>query len=307
MIGLVLVSAAAISCGAAARLVARRQFTAELARARQEVAAGLHTTAGLRLIRLAKQRPDEAEVAFLLGRCEAARGKALAALGFWARIPADSPWGPSAALDFARTAIPLGRITGAERALTSAMGRPSPQLHDMRRLMLILLGQQGRLNEVRRLIENHWRDRSLISADDVVGRIGMLRDHIGIDVEAFPLKWSLDRLQVESASIPDEDERALALARAHLSTRAGNFELAKTELVNCLNRWHDDSMVWKSWLEWAVAAGRIEPARQALEHVPARLLDPADLLELRAWFARQRRETAVERRLLEQLIADRAR
>ena len=40
-----------------------------------------------------------------------------------------------------------------------------------------------------------------------------------------------------------------------------------------------------------------------LDHVPADLLDDAEILTLRAWFARQRQDVAIERKTLEQLIS----
>src|SRR5262245_14964694 len=98
VIALVMVSIGVITCSVTARLVGERQFRTELAQARAEFAAGLRNTASRRLKHLAEQRPDQAEVMFLLGRCEAARGRFDAALSFWARIPPDSPWGPPAAL-----------------------------------------------------------------------------------------------------------------------------------------------------------------------------------------------------------------
>ncbi len=59
--------------------------------------------------------------------------------------------------------------------------------------------------------------------------------------------------------------------------------------------------MWKSQLEWAIAAGQLEPALEAMGHVPADELDPAGILDLRGWLARQRRDAASERRALEEL------
>ena len=69
---------------------------------------GLFALATRRLTRLAEERPEQAEVAYLLGQCEAARGNVDAALKVWARIPPDSPWAAPAAEAFAQGAIPLG-------------------------------------------------------------------------------------------------------------------------------------------------------------------------------------------------------
>ena len=65
----------------------------------------------------------------------------------------------------------------------------------------------------------------------------------------------------------------------------GNFAQAKAELDSCLVAGPTIRSVWKSWLDWAMAADQVELARQALRHVPAQSLDEAQTLKLRAWFA----------------------
>src|SRR5262249_4353479 len=132
--------------------------------------------------------------------------------------------------------------------------------------------------------------------------IALLREYVRLDFEPFPLEWNLSQLERASTSAAEEDQHALALARARLATRSGDFERAKAELQSTRERRPDDPMVWKAWLDWAVPAGRLESAREALDHVPARQLDPARILELRAWLARQRGDASAERRSLEQLI-----
>jgi tetratricopeptide (TPR) repeat protein len=301
VIGLVLVVALSITGGVAARAWAAHRFRGELAEARKQMEAGLFGLARQRLARLAEERPDQAEVAYRLGRCEVERGRPEAALAPWARIPTDSAWGAPAALAFGQAAVPLGRIAEAERILRAALRRPSPERPAIRHMLLTILGQQGRIAEARRLIETDWQAAAGPPADDD-DRLAMIHDHIGLDLETFPLEWNLSLIQSGPAPADDDDRRALALARAYMATRAGDFERAEEELGSCRRHWPTDAMVWKAWLDWAVAADRMEPALQALDHVPARLLNPADLLDLRAWLARRRRDAPAERRALEQLL-----
>ena len=265
--------------------------------------SGLFALATRRLTRLAGAWPEHAEVAYLLGRCEAARGNMEAALKLWARIPPDSPWAAPAAEAFARAAIPLGHLAEAERILRSAIGRAGSEQSALRRLLLTLLGQQGRLGEARGLIESLWREGGSIREDQVADRLAMLREHMGLDLEPFPMEWNLSQLEEGSAAAGDEDRRILGLARAHLASRAGDFERARAELESCLRRSPSDPAIWKAWLDWTVAAGRPVLAREALDHVPAALLDDAEILSLKAWFARMRQDVAIERGTLEQLIA----
>jgi tetratricopeptide (TPR) repeat protein len=302
LLGTLLLAVLAVSGGVAVRLRAAHRLRAELDAARQEMEAGLFNLAGTRLARLATERSGQEEVAYELGRCEAARGRLDAALAAWSRIGPDSPWATPAALEFARSAVPMGRVTDAERMLRDALRRATPERPAARHLLLTLLGQQGRVDEARRLIEAQWQE-ARPSADDFTDRLSLLYDHIGLDLEAFPLEWNLSLLQQGPTPTFENDQRALALARAYLATQGGEFERAESELRSCRQRWPADPMVWKSWLEWAVAADRVQPAIEALEHVPVRLMDEARILELRTWFARGRGDAPAERRALEELVA----
>ena len=303
LIGIPIVVVIAAASFGAARVAAARRLQSELAHAREEMSAGLFALARARLTLLSAAHPDEPEIAYQLGHCEAARDRPDAALRNWVRIPADSRWAAPAALNFAQTALSLGRITEAEQVLRAAMGKASPELPFLRRTLLIIIGQQGRLSEARALIQNQWQVADPNGGSGLSDRLAMLREHVGLDFEPFPLEWNLAQLERESTSAREEDRRALALARAYLATRSGNFEGAKAGLLVCLERWPADPEVWKSWLDMAQAADQVDLATRALEHVPARTLDGPRILSLRAWFARARQDMPGERRWLKELIA----
>ena len=285
------------------RLQAMRRFQGEVAQSRDEMNAGLFVLARNRLLRLARDCPDNSEITYQLGRCEAARGKLDAALIQWARVPADSPWAAAAALDFAQAAISIGRVTESERMLRRAMERPGPELPALRRMLLILVGQQGRLDEARRVIESQWKAAATRSSLDFEDRLAMLHEHAGLDFEIFPLKFNLSQLEHESPPVSEDDQRAISLARVYLATRSGELERAKSELVACAGRWPDDPEILKSWLDWAIAADDFETARKAAERLPDRLFDAPAIRELRAWFAHKRHDDRAERTHLDELIA----
>ena len=182
------------------------------------------------------------------------------------------------------------------------IGHAGPDLPALRRLLLVILGQQGRLSEARRLIESLWSDTAIVPTADQADRLTMVREYVGLDLEPFPLESNLSRLEDTKAATGELDQRAIALARAYLATRSGDFERARAEIEACLNRRPDDPVVWKARLDWSVAAGRLELARAAVDHIAADTLEPAQIGELRAWFARQRRDDQAERRALEQLV-----
>ncbi|MGP0068510.1 MAG: FG-GAP-like repeat-containing protein [Isosphaeraceae bacterium] len=302
LIGLALVAALVTLSWVVAQRLAAHRFRGEMAEAHKELEAGLLGLARKRLTRLAGEWPREAEVPYQLGRLEAARGRTDLALTLWARIPADSQWAAPAALESAGALIPMGRFAEAERILEAALLRPGPERPAVRHLMLTLLGQQGRVVEARHLIETLWHEASVRQTDDFADRLAMIHDHIGLDLEPIPLEWNFSQVR-PGPTLAEDDRRALALTRAYLGTRGGDFERAESELQLCRRQWPDDPRVWKSWLEWAVAANRVQPALEALDHVPGRLLDEAEILDLRAWFARHRDDTPAERHALEQLLA----
>ena len=186
---------------------------------------------------------------------------------------ADAPWDISAL---------------AEQVLTAAMRRPSHELPALRHLLLILLGQQGRIVEARRFLEALWYDTAVLPTGDLGDRLALVHEHIGLDFELFQLEWNLGRLEVVPGPADDDDRRALARARAHLALLSGEFARAKLELESCSGHDGDDPLVWKCWLDWAVATGTFDLARKAIEHVPARLLDDAEMMDLSVWLARQR-------------------
>jgi enediyne biosynthesis protein E4 len=302
LIGLLLAGGLTILGLIGTRLWTAHRVRQELAEARKEMEAGLLGSARKRLIWLAEHEPEQAEVAYQLGRCEAERGRPEAALKAWARLAPGSLWAVRAAVESAQASIALGRINQAQRTAAAALRQPSPGVPVLRHLLLILLGQQGRIVEARRLIESLWHDTAVIPASDMADRLAMVHEYAGLDLETFPLEWNLSRLEGAPQPADDEDRRALALSRTYLATRTGDFQRALSEIQSYVRQWPDDPMGWKSWLEWAVAADRPEEARAALRHVPAREFDPTQILELRAWFARQRQDAPVERRALEELL-----
>ena len=252
----------------AARRAADRRFHTDLAAARKELEEGLVATAHKRLARLAAERPGDAEAAYQLGRCEATRGRFEAALDAWSRVPPDAPQAAPAALDSAQVAIQLGRVAEAERELRAVLHRPGPQAPALRHLLLIVLGQQGRTAEAGRLLESLWDDTALLPEADVDARLALLREHVGLDFEPFPLEFNLSRLGDATGPPGVDDRQALAMARAYLATRAGDFGRAEAELNDWLGRRPDDPAIWKARLDWAVAAGRPAPAREAMAHLP---------------------------------------
>jgi thioredoxin-like negative regulator of GroEL len=302
-IALTLASVLGAAVVGAVRYETARRLRTELGEAQAEMQAGLYSLARKRLARLSEERPQEPEVALYLGSCEAARGKPDEAIKLWKSIPADSDWAGPAAAEWAQAALALGQVTEAERVLRSNLLRANPATPKLLHLLMIVLGQQGRFDAAREFIESFWQGTTILPADDVPDRLGLLREYLALEFEPFPSEFYLSEFERLPAPVLEDDQRVLSLARAQLATRAGDFERARTELKSSLKRWPKSATVWKAWLDSAIAAGRLEPALDALGKVPSALLNHSQLMDLRVWLAHQRADKAAERQALEQLIA----
>jgi thioredoxin-like negative regulator of GroEL len=276
--------------------VAAWRFQAGLRVARAEIAAGRFEAARRWLAAQSPGRPEHAEAAYLLGVCERALGDPEAAAAAMARVPTECAFGDAAALVRVRTLIDdLGRYSEAEAVLgaVTARSRRSPDAAQLRYAFTQLLYWQGRLDEMRRLLQEGW-DRSLDRAGDLYDL--WLIDNAALTLEQ--VRASVDRA---ARAAPDDDR--VWLARANLTLHAGRFEEAARWLDDCLRRRPEDPAVWRLRLRWAQATDRVEEARRCLRHLPADRFTTTEVLSLRAWFAAHRGLLEAERIALEELVA----
>ena len=143
-----------------------------------------------------------------------------------------------------------------------------------------------------------WGDLGRLLPDGRDVRLALLREHIELDFEPVPLEGNMAQIQ---ARANEADDRFL-MARAYLATRAGRFDEAKTELEACLQHRLDDPVIWRAWLDWAVAVGQSGPVREAMSHLAAGSVDAVRVQTLRAWLAARRHDPSAERRALAQLV-----
>lgn len=274
-------------------VVAEWHFQAGLKQAKADMDSRRFEAAGRWLATQSARRPDHAEAAFLLGICEEEAGHHEAAQKAWARVPLGSPRGLNAAIARAQTlAADLGRFADAEAVLRAALAKGDARAVPLRYLLTRLLYWEGRLDEMRRLVQERWNTspnqagdlRSLWQIDNAVVKV----DLIEIDVEKAGRK------------APDDDR--VWLARANLALLRGQFADAARWLDACLNRRPDDPVVWRARLRWARATDSPDEAHRAMAHLPAERFTHAEMLALRAWLAAREGRGAQELAALEQLI-----
>ncbi len=273
--------------------LAELRFEAGLNKARADIGERRFEAAGRWLAAQSAWRSDHAETAFLLGICEDAAGRHEPAAAAWARVPPKSPLGPNAAIARARTLFrDLGRFADAEAALVSVAAEADRRAVPYRYLLTQLFYLEGRLDEMRQLLQERWSS-SLNRAGDLrtlwqMGTSVAMVDQIRSVVE-------------EAARKAPGDDRAW-LARANLALLRGEFSDAGRWLNACLQRRPDDPVLWRARLRWAQAVDSIDEARRALVHLPAECFSPAELLLLRAWFAFRANQVETERTALDQVI-----
>jgi enediyne biosynthesis protein E4 len=270
------------------------RYSADLARAVREMETGHHGAARDRLARLSARWPGQPVVEFSLGVCEQTLGDNDRALEAWARIPSRSPFAVRVAVPRAQALIvDRGQFSAAEEILKTAIESRDASAIEARQILARLFFWQGRLREMRRLLQDGWP----IAPD----RAAALREYWQLDTDPIPtvaIQAALDR----AAQKAPHDDRAW-LARANLATRSGRFDEAATWLDQCETARPDDPAVWERRLDLAVAANHDNEAWRALSHLKIDRVSAAEILALEAWLASRRGLPDRERRALESLVA----
>ncbi len=287
---------AAVLGGVAWLLVGRWQVRDGLAWAARRMDAKQYAPARDRLAWLSTWWPQQAEVAYLLGVCEAELGHPEAALIAWGRVPSGSS--RSAATDLAEGRLlvrALGRLADAEPCFRAAARGTGPAAIEARWVLAELLLWEGRLDEFRRLLRE-------------IGRVGIFGDRVA----ALRELWRLDAMVVAAEEVqPILDQAAKAacvncgilLVHARLAMQYGRYAEARRYLDSCNPDAMPAGILPRIRLGWALAAGEAEEARQLLREIPAAEIAPSEAPSLRAWFAARRGDPSAERSALEQLIA----
>ena len=220
----------------AARILAERRFQAGLKKAEADIDSSRFEAAGRWLAAQSASRPNHAEVAFLLGICEDAAARREAALAAWARVPLESPWGLNAAIARARTLVgDLGRFADAETVLTPTLPLSDRRAFQHRYLMTELFYWEGRLDEMRSLVQQRWNASP--------NQTGDLRSLWQIDSAVV----MVDQIQAtvdQAASKAPNDDRVW-LARANLALLSGRLPESARWLDACLKLRPDDPVVWR--------------------------------------------------------------
>jgi thioredoxin-like negative regulator of GroEL len=276
------------------------RFRQTLARIKEQMGNGRVSRAAKDLAELLARNPGSDEVAFLLGTCEQARGRAGAAAKAWAAVPSGSPFAYRALEGRVALEIDQGRLTDAEQLVIKALEGPRTAGRDPRVLLGAVYCREGRLKEALRVLEALWRHQNESGeADPEWARILLW---LYIQYRSNPIPEAAIRAILEQAGQVAPNDDRIWLWKANLAIRTKSYEVAARWLDRCLERRPEDIAVWQARLDWAVATQHVGVAREALKHLPAAESNPAQVEKLAAWFAAQRSDDEAERNSLERLI-----
>jgi tetratricopeptide (TPR) repeat protein len=234
------------------------------------------------------------EAEFLLGACEFKLGHPDAAEAAWSRVPAGSPFEAHAALYRARLVLSHDRFADAEPLLLTALRGQGTHATEARETLVNLYKIQGRFDEARALVLGAWGSYS--------DPAGLLKEVETLG-SSHPMGFDKIRTALDKASRNAPDDDRIWLGWATLATRTGHLADAKRRLDQCLERRPSDAAVWKARLDWAMASEDAAELERAVRQLPPDRLGPAEVLDLRAWFAARAGDVDRERTVHEDLLA----
>ncbi len=276
---------------AAAWALAALWFRAELGRVRREMDAGHYPRARERLVRLAACWPGCGEVQYRIGMCEQLHGRPDAALAAWARVPVGTAdWG-RAAVSAAQIQMGRGRLAPAENLLKAARGQPGPHVAKASQMLANLFSIEGRVDEVRPLIWELGMD-----SDPSVVLVRLWK----IDNDPYPVEALKSQLEDAARKAPDDDR--VWLGRANLAIRLGQHAEAARWIEACRKLRPTDPPVVCAWLDWALAAHRLDEFARALSLLKSDSLTQSEVSALRVRFAAAIGDTRAEQVALTERI-----
>ncbi len=266
-----------------------------------EMAAGRHGIAARRLTELLASAPGCDQAAYLLGVCERTRGRNEASDQAWARVTPGSSFFSRAISERLSLTVAAGQWAMAEQIIVVAAEDARVNRTALRILLVPVFNQQGRLEDVQRLIEDRWQH--LHESGEEASELAVNLARLSLELTGAPPPDEVVRADLDRAGTLAPNDDRVWLGQANFAIRTGSLDSAGRLLEACLKRRPDDPPVWRARLNWAMTAGRIEAVQEALSHLPAGQSSLAQDNRIQAWLAASRGDLALERRALDQLVA----
>ncbi|MFO0910397.1 MAG: FG-GAP-like repeat-containing protein [Isosphaeraceae bacterium] len=218
------------------------------------------------------------EVDYLIGLARWQIGRRKEALAAFARIPPSSPRAVAASGYLAEGLIEQGHWRNAESVLERAASRNDApaDLYTVRKALDRLYRMQARFADAARVSRAAWPDEP----DPVAALRSLWRTERGT-----PPYGTITQALDTAAQLDPSDDRVW-LGRARVALGAGRLDECAEWLSKCgIPPARPDEAVWKTWLDYAAAAGQAEQAVRALQSLRREVLGDVEWLGWRAWFA----------------------
>jgi tetratricopeptide (TPR) repeat protein len=296
----------AVLCGAGIVLVGwswwtHRRFRTAMEEIETEIMAGRYAIACRYLDKLLSQAADpNGKIVYLLGSCELARGRNLAAGEAWARVVPGSVFSAKAIEGRMHLLQESGQLSAAEQLVSDAALDPRNDRTGLLVLLVPMDAELGRVDEAERLIEDRWERLNAWKEGSLESAIKLVLQHIELTLAAPPVETVRASLEQKSSIAPDDDR--VWLGRANLAMRAGDLNEAQRWLDACQRHRPEDVPIWRSRLSWGIATNRVDIVKQAMTHLPDWESSPVGLHRINAWLAVHEGDVAAERRELELLV-----
>ncbi|QEH32841.1 hypothetical protein OJF2_13250 [Aquisphaera giovannonii] len=282
------------------RAVDVRRYRSGLAEAQADLDGGRFALAANKLTALVTWKPGSDEAWYLLGTCEAARGRDEAAEAAWSHIAPGSPFAPRAIQGRLQIEAGAGRLARAEDLVLRALADPRIDGASLPILLSPIYCQEGRLEETLGLLEARWKALDAKGEGASEAAVNLVRAHAGLRLNPVPRQAIRDAMDQAAALAPGDDR--IWLGRANLAIDERALDEARRRLEDCLRRRPDDVPVWRSWLRWAMASGRSDEVDRALGRLPAAGVPPAELRRIVAWRVGRLADPTRERRAIDRLL-----
>ena len=196
--------------------------------------------------------------------------------------PARLPLAPRALKARAEVLADRGQFAEIEVLLTQALRDPRIDGSELRRYLVRLYTQEGRLEEARRLIDAVWEGLNR------AGRGGAARPSNSFGfITPWKRGWRPPRRFTTNwiRSAPRPRGRSDLAGEGEPGDPPRRVYEAAKWLDACLRKRPEDVPVWQARLDWALGVGRVPEVWEALGHLPVDTASPAQVHRLAAWFA----------------------
>jgi hypothetical protein len=172
-----------------------------------EILGGRYAIACRKLDQLLSWSADpKGGIVYLLGSCELARGRPKAAGEAWARVVPGTAFSDRAIRGRARLLRDSGQLAAAEQLILNVARDPRNDRTAVLELLVSIYGDQGRVEEAERIIEDRWDHLNSLGEGALEPAIKLVRQHVELTRKRTSVKADDDRLHARYLILHDRKQ-----------------------------------------------------------------------------------------------------